>query len=168
MRRTPAVTRSTTALFRRTDAAEDGLLSRQQPPYGEFLAERCLLISPAVAADKGDLLSGWGHIEDALTWTRRNLTLAFARCALALAGSCVSPEELRREDEARCAGYGFQTGTSDFANCLQRENLARLYAALPPVPYWGYWGYWSGFLRPHCCYHHPNHRMAHGDRSHKH
>src|SRR5215471_11056930 len=77
---------------------------------------------------------------------RRNiLTLAFAGCALALAGSCVSPEELRREDEARCAGYGFQTGTSDFANCLQRENLARLYAAPPSVPYWRYWGYWSGF-----------------------
>ena len=53
---------------------------------------------------------------------RRNLALALAGCALALAGSCVSPEELRREDEARCAGYGFQTGTSDFANCLQRET----------------------------------------------
>ena len=105
---------------------KDGLLSRQQPPYGEFLAERCLLISPAVAADKGDLLSGWGHIDGCPDMMRRNLTLAFAGCALALAGSCVSPEELRREDEARCAGYGFQTGTFDFANCLQRENLARL------------------------------------------
>jgi hypothetical protein len=29
-------------------------------------------------------------------------------CALALAfGFCVSPEELRREDEATCSGYGF-------------------------------------------------------------
>ena len=68
---------------------------------------------------------------------RRNLALAFAGCALVLAGSCVSPEELRREDEARCAGYGFQTGTPEFANCLQQENLARLYTAPPPAPYWG-------------------------------
>lgn len=67
---------------------------------------------------------------------RRNFALALAGSVLALAGSCVSPEELRREDEARCAGYGFQTGTPEFANCLQRENLARLYAASPPAPYW--------------------------------
>jgi hypothetical protein len=76
---------------------------------------------------------------------RRNLALALAGCALALAGSRVSPEGLRREDEARCAGYGFQTGTPEFANCLQRESLARLYAAPPPAPYWGYWGYWAAF-----------------------
>jgi len=68
---------------------------------------------------------------------RRNLALALAGCALALAESCVSPEELRREDESRCAGYGFQTGTREFANCLQQENLARLYTAPPPAPYWG-------------------------------
>ena len=125
---------------------------------------------PAAAADKGDLLSGLGHIDGCPDMMRRNLTLAFAGCALALAGSCVSPEELRREDEARCAGYGFQTGTSDFANCLQRENLARLYTAPPPALYWGYWGYWGGFLGPRCCHHHHHHhdRMAHGDRPHKH
>src|SRR5215471_15430762 len=77
---------------------------------------------------------------------RRNLALALAGCALALAGSCTSPEELRREDEARCAGYGFQIGTPEFANCLQQENLARLYTAPPPpAPYWGYWGYWGAF-----------------------
>jgi len=101
---------------------------------------------------------------------RRNLALAFAGCALVLAGSCVSPEELRREDEARCAGYGFQTGTPEFANCLQQENLARLYTTPPPEPYWGYWGYWGGFLGPRCCHHRHYHhdRMAHGDRPHKH
>src|SRR5215831_21324480 len=97
---------------------------------------------------------------------RRNLlALAFAGCALALAGSCASPEELRREDEARCAGYGFQTGTPEFANCLQRENLARLYATPPASPYWGYW---DGFLGPHCCRHRHHHRTAHADRPHKH
>jgi hypothetical protein len=42
--------------------------------------------------------------------------------ALALA---LAPEELRREDEATCAGYGFHPGTDAFATCLQRESLAR-------------------------------------------
>jgi hypothetical protein len=76
---------------------------------------------------------------------RRILEFVLAMCALALAASCVSPEELRREDEARCAGYGFKPGTNDFANCLQRESLARRYATPPPppAPYWGYLGYWG-------------------------
>ncbi len=59
-----------------------------------------------------------------------------------LAG-CVSAEDVRRADEAQCAGYGFQPGTPDFAACLQRENLARRY---PPPEFWGPpppWGpYW--------------------------
>jgi hypothetical protein len=78
------------------------------------------------------------YIDGCPDMMRRNLALALAGCALALAGSCVSPEELRREDEARCAGYGFQSGTPDFASCLQRESLARLYATPPPppAPYW--------------------------------
>jgi hypothetical protein len=45
------------------------------------------------------------------------LGLAWLVCALTLAPilpSCVSPEELRREDEAMCAGYGFHPGTSLF------------------------------------------------------
>ncbi|HUK60112.1 MAG TPA: hypothetical protein VLV50_12850 [Stellaceae bacterium] len=66
-----------------------------------------------------------------------------ALLAIALAG-CVSAEELRQADEARCAGYGFQLGTPDFAACLQREDLARRYtppgfwAAPPPWPPWPY------------------------------
>ena len=71
--------------------------------------------------------------------------LGFASVVLALAlslASCVSPEELRREDEATCAGYGFHPGTDAFASCLQKESLARRYWAAPP-PYWG-WGYWWG------------------------
>ncbi len=55
---------------------------------------------------------------------KRSLGLAWMICVLALA-SCVSPEELRREDEATCAGYGFHPGTDAFATCLQRESLAR-------------------------------------------
>ena len=63
---------------------------------------------------------------------RRSLGFVLAICALALTASCVSPEELRRQDEAMCTGYGFKPRTNDFANCLQRENLARRYA-IPPV-----------------------------------
>jgi hypothetical protein len=59
---------------------------------------------------------------------RRSLGFVLAICALALTASCVSPEELHREDEAACTGYGFKPGTNDFANCLQRESLARRYA----------------------------------------
>src|SRR5262249_12998785 len=58
---------------------------------------------------------------------------------LPLIGGCVSAEELRRQDEATCAGYGFHAGTNQFAECLQRESLARRYA-VPPLPYGPYWG----------------------------
>jgi hypothetical protein len=61
-------------------------------------------------------------------------TALFIALLVALA-SCVSLEELRAQDEATCLSYGFQRGTPDFAACLQRESLARRYAA--PQPYWG-------------------------------
>ena len=76
---------------------------------------------------------------------RRTLGFVLPLCALPLTALCVSPEELRRENEATCAGYGFHVGTEAFATCLQRESLARRYLALPPTPYWG-WGYWRGPL----------------------
>jgi hypothetical protein len=60
---------------------------------------------------------------------------------LPLAG-CVTPEQLRQEDEAACLSYGFHQGTPDFAACLQRESLARRYAA---TPWWGAPPYgWEG------------------------
>jgi hypothetical protein len=68
--------------------------------------------------------------------------------ALTLA-SCVSPEELHRQDEVTCTGYGFHPGTDAFANCMQRENLARqAIVSYPPPPYWG-WGYWGGVRGPY-------------------
>ena len=74
---------------------------------------------------------------------RLSLGLAWVVCAVALS-SCVSPEELRREDEATCAGYGFHPGTDALASCLQKESLARRYWAAPP-PNWGWgWGPWWG------------------------
>jgi hypothetical protein len=52
--------------------------------------------------------------------TKRGLRLAGGVFALVLVlTSCVSPEELRREDEATCAGYGFHPNTDAFATCLQ-------------------------------------------------
>jgi len=45
--------------------------------------------------------------------TKRGLRLAGVVFALVLAlTSCVSPEELRREDEATCAGYALAIGHS--------------------------------------------------------
>ena len=71
---------------------------------------------------------------------RPRLGFAWVLLELALA-SCISPEELRREDEATCSGYGLHPGTDAFATCLQRENLTRRYLGPPPGPYWG-WGLW--------------------------
>lgn len=51
-------------------------------------------------------------------------TIVAALAVVSLFG-CVSPEEMRRQDEAQCASYGFAPGTPDFALCLQREALAR-------------------------------------------
>jgi hypothetical protein len=62
--------------------------------------------------------------EEDLSDGRRSLGFVYCLCASVLA-SCVSPEELRREDEATCAGDGFHPGTDAFATCLQRESLAR-------------------------------------------
>jgi hypothetical protein len=74
--------------------------------------------------------------------------LAWAVCALALA-SCVSSEELRREDEATCVGYGFHASTDAFASCLQKESLARRYWAASPGPYWGWGSWWGGGWGPY-------------------
>ena len=71
---------------------------------------------------------------------RRSLRFAYCLSVLVLA-SCVSPEEIRREDEATCVGYGFHAGTDAFASCLQKESLARRALNSYP-PYWG-WGYWG-------------------------
>jgi hypothetical protein len=80
---------------------------------------------------------------------RGRLGFAWAVFALTLAlASCVSPEELRREDEATCSGYGFHPGTDAFASCLQKERLARRYSVPAPPPYWG-WGYWGGAWGPY-------------------
>ena len=91
-----------------------------------------------------------GYSEETSWITPRGLRSAGVVFTLALAlASCVSPEELRREDEATCAGYGFHPNTDAFATCLQRESLARrALTSYPPPPYWG-WGYWGGTWGPY-------------------
>lgn len=65
---------------------------------------------------------------------RTSLMLAAAVALLGVAG-CASPEELRRQDEAACANYGFQPGTPDFSACLQRESIARRYGETPTMSF---------------------------------
>jgi hypothetical protein len=72
---------------------------------------------------------------------RAALLLAAAIAALVTLAGCVSEAELRQQDEAQCAGYGFKPGTDAFASCLQQENLARRYQldqiqVWPGPPYW--------------------------------
>jgi hypothetical protein len=64
---------------------------------------------------------------------RRSAVVALLGLALIGLCACASPEELRAQDEAACTGYGFQPGTPQFAECLQRESLARNYGAAPQV-----------------------------------
>jgi hypothetical protein len=65
-----------------------------------------------------------------------------SRSVLALAVSsmligCTTEEELRRMDEAACISYGFERGTVEFSNCLQRESLGRRYGYGNDWVYWG-------------------------------
>ena len=69
----------------------------------------------------------------------RVVTLAAIGVVTMLAG-CVSPAEVRRRDEAACSGYGFKPGSDAFAECLQRENLARQYILREPA--WGPHHFW--------------------------
>ena len=44
--------------------------------------------------------------------------------AVILAG-CVTPEQQRAADEAKCRSYGFKTRNDAFAACMQRIDLDR-------------------------------------------
>ena len=39
--------------------------------------------------------------------------------------ACTSPEEQRAEDQSRCSGYGFQPGTTAFAQCMMTADMRR-------------------------------------------
>ena len=61
-----------------------------------------------------------------LRFSRSTLVRAVA-LATVLAGlfGCASPEYMRLQDEATCRTYGFPPGTTDFADCVQREIAMR-------------------------------------------
>jgi hypothetical protein len=61
---------------------------------------------------------------------------------VALLASCATEEDFRRADEAACTSYGFKQGTDAFAECLQRETLARRYGRLPPGMFGWYGAGW--------------------------
>jgi hypothetical protein len=50
--------------------------------------------------------------------------------------ACASAEEIRQQDARQCTGYGFKPGTPEFAQCLQRENLARRTYFTAPYGYY--------------------------------
>jgi hypothetical protein len=78
----------------------------------------------------------------------RQLVVAILAGAVLLGlPSCVSPEQQRAEDDAACASYGFPRRTTDFANCMQRESLARRYGPwLGPPPF--AFGWYDGHMSP--------------------
>jgi hypothetical protein len=67
------------------------------------------------------------------------LNAGLAAAMLGALAGCVSPEQLRQQDEAACMSFGFQRGTTPFAECLQRESLARRFewqSYNAPPPFW--------------------------------
>ena len=69
-------------------------------------------------------------MSDKLPTPRKLMVLTCIGFALA---ACASPEEQRQADAAACQSYGFAQGTPDFANCMQREQLARSYGSSSSV-----------------------------------
>ncbi len=56
----------------------------------------------------------------------RRLSASFALVALGLAlAGCMTVEEQRAADEAKCRAYGFRHANDAFAECLQRLELDR-------------------------------------------
>ena len=79
--------------------------------------------------------------------SRQFVVAILTAAALLGLASCASPEQLRAEDDAACASYGFPRGTSDFANCMQRESLARRYSPWLGPPPFGF-GWYDGHMSP--------------------
>lgn len=85
--------------------------------------------------------------------SRKILRIMLALATLASLASCVSPQELRAQDEAACASFGFKPGTDAYAGCLQQESLARRYstpawAGAPPMYWWSGPGWYPMPLGP--------------------
>jgi len=55
--------------------------------------------------------------------------LALLLLPLVLLAGCMTAEERRAADEAKCRSYGFKTRNDAFAECMQRLDLDRRAAA---------------------------------------
>ena len=51
--------------------------------------------------------------------------MKYAICLIVLLAGCVSAEERLAQYHYRCAAYGFQPGTGDFAVCMQNLDMQR-------------------------------------------
>jgi hypothetical protein len=83
-------------------------------------------------------------LRDLLTGRARTRVIELMTVMAALSG-CMSPEELRTEYEATCRSYGFQPGTAEIADCIERESAARRYV---PSDQWPPTWYGPGYLPP--------------------
>ena len=50
--------------------------------------------------------------------------MVIAGLLVAISG-CMSTEELRKQDAAKCSGYGFRVGTNQFAQCMMQMERER-------------------------------------------
>lgn len=53
------------------------------------------------------------------------IRLLLASLAFAALSGCMSMQEIRAADDARCRGYGFRPGSDAFSKCLQSIDLDR-------------------------------------------
>ena len=51
--------------------------------------------------------------------------LIFLSTLLVTVSGCMSTEELRKQDAAKCSGYGFRAGTPQFAQCMMQADRQR-------------------------------------------
>lgn len=68
--------------------------------------------------------------------TRDLAILTLAGLVLVVLALSSVPGEMRREDEAACAGEGFHPGAAGFDRCLRQERIAARDA------------YWPGWANP--------------------
>lgn len=69
-----------------------------------------------------------------MMWRKAFLLVAVA----ALVGGCMTAEERRAADEAKCRSYGFTKRNDAFAECMQRIDLDR--GANARASLYDYWG----------------------------
>jgi hypothetical protein len=61
----------------------------------------------------------------------------FVSVLAAFCAGCMTAEERRAADEAKCRSYGFTKRNDAFAECMQRIDLDRRAAQRSGFDYWG-------------------------------